>query len=83
MNKRTLVAGIIVLAIGIALGSVGNQLVATFINLHPHGASNSLVQWDFAWALAIIGWLFGIAGVIVLIYGAISPDPPVHWNNNL
>jgi uncharacterized membrane protein YedE/YeeE len=82
MNKRTLVAGIIVLAIGIALVLVSNQLYATFINTHPHGATNSN-PFQLASFFLIIGYIFGFAGVIVLIYGAISPDPIVHWNNNL
>ena len=84
MNKRTLIAGIVVLAIGITLGLLGNQLVVSVINSYPHGIpSNSRASWDFAWGLIIVGWLFGISGFILLIYGAISPDPPVHYSNNL
>lgn len=84
MNKRTLIAGFIVLAIGITLGLAGAQLISSNINAYPHGIPlASRASWDFALASAIIGIIFALAGSILVIYGAILPDPPVHWDNDL
>ena len=75
MNKKTLIAGFIVLAIGIVLFSLGNQF--SVINNPSHLIS------EFAVGFGIIGGILAFAGIVLLIYGAILPDPPVHWNNNL
>jgi hypothetical protein len=72
MDKRTVVAGGIVLAIGLVL-----QLIA--LNF---GYSTGLV-FKIVTVSIIIGYLLIIAGIIMLIYGAIRPDPPVHYDNNL
>ena len=82
LNNRTFAIGVVLLAIGITLGLVGNQLITFFISSHPNGAATR-IQWDFAWASVIIGWLIGLAGLILIICGIISPAPPIHWNNNL
>ena len=77
MNKRTVIAGIIVLAVGVALWLVGLQ---TLFSMGTHIQS---ALWRFAYASEIVGGLISLAGIILIIYGAILPDPPVHWNNNL
>lgn len=78
MNKKTLVAGFIVLAIGISLGLVADQIISSNLT---HNLS--LAVRDFAVSSLIIGYVLDFAGVILLIYGAILPDPPVHWDNDL
>ena len=75
MNKRTLIAGFIVLAIGIVLFSLSAHF--SDINNPSHLAS------EFVVGSFIIGGLLVFVGIILLIYGAILPDPPVHWDNNL
>ncbi len=75
MNKKTLIAGFIVLAIGIVLFSLGDQFSA--IDNPSHLIS------EFVIGSFIISGLLLFAGIILIIYGAIQPDPPVHWNNNL
>jgi hypothetical protein len=78
MNKKSLLAGFIVLAIGIALVSVSSQLgYDSLIHSEP------IQIMDFAFVSLIVGGLFVLAGIVLLIYGAILPDPPVHWDNNL
>jgi hypothetical protein len=78
MNKRTLIAGFIVLAIAIALGVAGDQIAASSLN---HNISHTLSE--FAVTSIILAYIIGLAGIILIIYGAILPDPPVHWDNNL
>jgi hypothetical protein len=75
MNKRTLIAGFIVLAIGIMLFSLGDHFSVTDNPSH--------LTAEFAVGFGIIGGILAFAGIVLLIYGAILPDPPVHWNNNL
>ncbi len=72
MDKRTVVAGGIVLAIGLVL-----QLIAL-----SFGYSIGLI-FKIVTASIIIGYLLILAGIIMLIYGATRPDPPVHYDNNL
>ena len=72
-----LLGGFIVLAVGIVLGSVFDQIVGSY----PHGTPQPLE--DLAVVSLIISYIFGFAGVILIIYGFTSKDPPVHWNNNL
>ena len=78
MNKRTLLAGFIVLAVAIALGAIGDQIVASSLN---QNVSHTLSE--FAVASIILAYIIGLAGVVLIIYGAILPDPPVHYDNNL
>jgi len=75
MNKRTLLAGFIILAIGIVLFSLGDQFSVTD---NPSHLISEFVVGSF-----IIGGILAFAGIVLIIYGAILPDPPVHWNNNL
>lgn len=75
MNKRTLIAGFIILAIGIVLFSLSDHF--SVANNPSHLIS------EFVVGSLIIGGLLVFAGIILLIYGAILPDPPVHWDNNL
>jgi uncharacterized membrane protein len=84
MNKRTLLAGFIVLVVGITVSLVGNQLVVSAINAHPQGfvPANSIALWDAYWAVAIVGYLLGFAGVILLILGFVSKHPPANYNIN-
>ena len=83
MNKKAVIAGFIVLVIGIALALVAEHFLYTFVNSHPNGAGNSVVLYDSYVASYIVGGLLALAGIIVFIYGFILRDPPVHWNNNL
>ena len=78
MNKRTLLAGTIVLAIAIAPGAIGDQIVASSLK---QNVSHTLSE--FAVASIILAYIIGLAGIILIIYGAILPDPPVHYDNNL
>jgi hypothetical protein len=75
MNKKTLLAGVIVLAIGIVLFSMGDQF--SLIDNPSHLIS------EFVVGSFIIGGLLLFAGIILLIYGALLPDPPIHYDNNL
>ncbi len=77
MNKRTLIAGVIVLVIGITVGLMGNQLVVSALNSHPQGIvpANLSALWDAYWAVAIVGYLLGFVGVILLIFGFVAKDP--------
>ncbi len=80
MNKRTLIAGFIVLLIGIVLNLGAEQIMSSY----PNGKSlSSSASGSFAIASLIIGSLLAVSGIILLIYGAISPEPPIHYNNNL
>lgn len=78
MNKRTLFAGFIVLVIGIALDAVIDQILLSSL---PHNTSYTLSQ--FASGSIIISYRLRFAGIISIIYGAILPDQPVHYDNNL
>ena len=78
MNKRTLIAGFIVLAIGIVLFSVAGQISTSAMTQNLSHLMN-----EFGAASYIIGGILVFSGIVLLIYGAILPDPPVHWNNNL
>jgi uncharacterized membrane protein len=78
VNKRTLIAGFIVLAIGIALDSGADQIISSSLRRSP-----PLVLREFAIASIIIGGIVAFAGVILIIYGFVLPDPPVHWDNDL
>ena len=80
MDKRTVIAGFIVLAIGIAL-NLGAEEIMSYYHNSKSLSSNALSC--FATASIIIGPIVAFAGIILLIYGAVLPDPPVHWNNNL
>lgn len=64
MDKRTLISGLIVLAVGIALWSVTGQNQIGVVTL-------------------ILGYIVIFAGIVLIIYAFVLPDPPVHWNNNL
>jgi len=80
MNKRTLIAGLIVLVIGIALNLGAEQIMSSY----PNGKSiSSSASGSFAVASLTIGSLMAISVIITIIYGAIQPDQPVHYNNNL
>ncbi len=84
MNKKTLIAGLIVLMIGVALVLFGEQLIASNINAYPHGIPiNSRASYYFALASTITGGIVVFSGIILLIYAFVLPDPPVHWKNNL
>ena len=73
MNKRTLIAGFIVLAIGIAIEELA----------YHFGLTTGRQFGRILALLSIFDILVLLAGVILIIYGAIQPDPPVHWDNNL
>jgi hypothetical protein len=75
MNKRTLIAGFIVLAIGIVLYLLSVQY--STVDNPSHLIS------EFVVGALIVGGLFALAGIILIIYGAILPDPIVHWDNDL
>jgi hypothetical protein len=78
MNKRALIAGFIVLAIGIVLVSVADHIGVSELTQNV-----SLQIRGVAFASFFVGGLLILSGVILLIYGAILPDPPVHWDNDL
>ena len=79
MNKRMLVVGFILLAIAIAVVLEANQIGYSVLMSH----SSSHATNDFLVAAIFIFYLLGFVGAILVIYGFISKDPPVHWNNNL
>lgn len=64
MDKRTLISGLIVLAVGIVLWSVTGENRIGVVTL-------------------ILGYIVIFAGIVLIIYAFVLPDPPVHWNNNL
>lgn len=74
-----LLAGFIVLVIAIAFTLEANQLVVSAINAKPHNTNSAL--WDAYWAVLIIGYSLGFAGVITIIFGFITRNPPVQYNN--
>ena len=74
MNKRTLLAGFIVLAIGIAIDLL----------TYHFGVNSTGSLWQALNLLSILNVLVLLAGVVLIIYGGlIERDPPVHWDNNL
>ena len=75
MNKRTLIAGSIVFAVGIVLFLMGDQFS---LKGNPSNLIGEFVVVSF-----IISGLLVFAGIILLIYGAILPDPQIHYDNNL
>jgi hypothetical protein len=78
VNKRMLLAGFIVLAISIALWGISAQIIGS-----SYSSSPPLASREFSVGSLIFSYLFGFAGFILIIYGFISKDPPIHWNNNL
>lgn len=78
MNKKAVFSGFIVLVIGIVLQSVSDQIINSELT-----HTDPIQIRAFAAGSLIIGGLLVFGGVVLLIYGAILPDPPVHWNNNL
>lgn len=76
MDKRTLTAGFIVLAVGAAMGLLADQLI-------PVGVSETLLTREIAITLIIVSVIVNVSGIILIIYAFVLPDPPIHWNNNL
>ncbi|HMK94119.1 MAG TPA: hypothetical protein VK536_01840 [Candidatus Limnocylindrales bacterium] len=76
MNKRTFIAGIIVFAISFVLD-------AAFVYAGPLGHNTSVPVRDLAVAALTVGILFWLAGLVLILMGIFSKDPPVHYDNNL
>ncbi len=83
MNERTAIAGIVVLVIGIALLLGASKLYSTYFGYPNYVPLNSSALGYFVATSVVVGILFVIAAIVLILYGWISPAPPVHWDNDL
>jgi hypothetical protein len=75
MDKRTLIAGFIVLAVGVAVALVSEEI----LYWHRFDASFGLQYSRILSGAVIFAFVLDFAGIVLVLYGAILPDPPVHY----
>ncbi len=76
MTKRTLIAGLAVFAIGVALLSIS----ALIIHITPIPVDSPYPNGETLVFSQIIGMIFTFAGLILIIYGAITKSPSQRKN---